>query len=146
MGIYAYDAYMIQCALQVGAPLLSLDWPLSFAGRREGGGRIKAADGQEFSVRPVSQARSPLDVPGVDLDLSADEIVQAVREGRARKHQQGHHPRPVRHQPNRQRFTSHCREYGADGVQRDPANDGEDDGKDNASFISTPNSHTSRPR
>jgi hypothetical protein len=42
-------------------------------------------DGQELSVRPVSPAKSPLDIPGVDLHLSAQEIVQAVREGRERQ-------------------------------------------------------------
>jgi hypothetical protein len=51
--------------------------------RREGEVRIKAEDGQEFSLRPV-QTGSPLDIPGVDLHLSADEIVQAVRESRER--------------------------------------------------------------
>ena len=52
--------------------------------RQEGEARIKAQDGQEFSVRPVSAAKSPLDIPGVDLHLSVQEIVQAVREGRER--------------------------------------------------------------
>jgi len=46
--------------------------------------RIKTQDGQEYSVRLVSLDKSPLDVPGVDLDVSAAEIVQAVREGRER--------------------------------------------------------------
>jgi hypothetical protein len=54
------------------------------AARQQGEARIKAADGQEFSVRLVSPPKSALDVPGVDLHLSADEIVQAVREGRER--------------------------------------------------------------
>lgn len=52
--------------------------------RKEGEVRIKAQDGQEFSVRLVSPARSPLDIPGVDLHLSADEIVQAACKGRER--------------------------------------------------------------
>ena len=33
---------------------------------------------------PDSMARSQLDVTGVDLDLTADEIVDLVREGRER--------------------------------------------------------------
>jgi hypothetical protein len=52
--------------------------------RRDGEARIRTRDGQEFSVRPVLPARSPLGIPGVDLHLSADEIVQAIREGRER--------------------------------------------------------------
>lgn len=46
--------------------------------------RIKRRDGSEFSLRPVSGTTSPLDVPGVDTDLSRDEIVAAIREGRER--------------------------------------------------------------
>jgi hypothetical protein len=53
--------------------------------RQEGEVRIRAQDGQEFSVRPVPPAKSPLDIPGVDLHLTAEEIVQAVREGRERQ-------------------------------------------------------------
>jgi hypothetical protein len=54
------------------------------AARRQGEARIRAEDGQEFSVRLVPQRRSALDIPGVDLHLSAQEIAQAVREGRVR--------------------------------------------------------------
>ena len=36
LGIYAYDAYMIQCAIVSGDPLLTLDVPLSEAARRAG--------------------------------------------------------------------------------------------------------------
>lgn len=52
--------------------------------RREGEVRIKVEDGQEFVVKPIKNGRSPLDVPGVDLKLTADEIVNAVRESRER--------------------------------------------------------------
>ena len=45
--------------------------------------RIVRDDGKEFLVRPVGTL-SPLDVPGVDLDLSAEEIVRVVRDGRER--------------------------------------------------------------
>jgi hypothetical protein len=51
---------------------------------RQGEVRIMRRDGQEFSIRPVPDRRSPLDVPGVDLNLTADEIVQFVRESRER--------------------------------------------------------------
>ena len=50
--------------------------------RREGEVRIRTNDGQEFAVRPVDRSRSPLEIPGVDLNLSQDDIVKAVREGR----------------------------------------------------------------
>jgi hypothetical protein len=52
--------------------------------RREGEVRIQVEDGQEFVVKPVPTGRSPLDVPGVDLNLTADDIVKAVRESRER--------------------------------------------------------------
>lgn len=52
--------------------------------RREGEVRIQVEDGQEFVVKPVSRGRSPLDVRGVDLNLSAEEIVRVVRESRER--------------------------------------------------------------
>ena len=48
----------------------------------EGEVRIKRRDGQEFLVRPVSSEKSPLDVGGIDLDITADEIVEFIAEGR----------------------------------------------------------------
>ena len=52
--------------------------------RRGGEVRIKRRDGSEFAVRPVPSGGSPLDVPGVDTDLSREEILAAVRESRER--------------------------------------------------------------
>lgn len=52
--------------------------------RRTGAVQIKRRDGQLFVVRPELPKRSPLDVPAVELDLSADEIVGFVRESRER--------------------------------------------------------------
>ena len=49
---------------------------------QEGEVYIKRRDGSLFSLKPVREDRSPLDVPGIDLDLSAEEIVAFVREGR----------------------------------------------------------------
>ena len=54
------------------------------AARNQGEVRIKSQDGQEYAVRPVASTASPFDIPGVDLNLSADEIVAFVREGRER--------------------------------------------------------------
>ena len=50
--------------------------------RTQGEVRIRTLDGREFSVRPALTGRSPLDVGSIDLKLSAEDIVQAVREGR----------------------------------------------------------------
>ncbi len=52
--------------------------------KAEGQALIKRKDGSLFVIKPVSRPSSPLDVAGVDLDLSAEEIVDVVREGRER--------------------------------------------------------------
>lgn len=52
--------------------------------RSEGEVRIKRRDGQEFVVKPAQRSGSPLNVEGVDLDLSGDEIVDVVRQIRER--------------------------------------------------------------
>jgi prevent-host-death family protein len=50
----------------------------------EGEVRIKRRDGGEFVVRPAQRRGPPLDVEGVDTDVTAEEIVDAVRELRER--------------------------------------------------------------
>jgi antitoxin Phd len=45
---------------------------------------IKRRDGRSYVLKPETGAKSPLDVKGVDLGLSASEIVDFVREGRER--------------------------------------------------------------
>lgn len=50
--------------------------------REKGEIRIKRRDGSEFVVRPLETGRSPLDVPGVETDVTREEIVEAVRESR----------------------------------------------------------------
>jgi len=50
--------------------------------RREGSVRIRRRDGQVFVLRPEVVSRSPLDVPGLALELSRDELLAIVREGR----------------------------------------------------------------
>ena len=52
--------------------------------QKEGVVRINRRDGKSFVIRPVEDNDSPLNIKGVNLDLSADEIVDAVREGRER--------------------------------------------------------------
>ena len=49
---------------------------------REGEVRIKRKDGQIFVVRPDFKKTSPLDIEGVPLNISTDELVAVIREGR----------------------------------------------------------------
>jgi antitoxin Phd len=49
---------------------------------RDGEVRVKRRDGQVFVIRPQTDRQSPLDVDGVDMLLSREEIVHFVREGR----------------------------------------------------------------
>jgi hypothetical protein len=44
---------------------------------------IKSEKGRLFTLRPASR-RSPLDIEGVDLGISREEIVSIVRESRER--------------------------------------------------------------
>ncbi|RKZ52246.1 MAG: type II toxin-antitoxin system Phd/YefM family antitoxin [Candidatus Parabeggiatoa sp. nov. 2] len=48
--------------------------------RVDGEVHIKRRDGQLFVLKPVQSTRSPLDVLGVNLDLSSDDIVDIVRQ------------------------------------------------------------------
>jgi len=52
--------------------------------RCEGAVRVKRRDGQVFVIQPERAQRSPLDVPGIESDLSSKEIVDIVREMRQR--------------------------------------------------------------
>ena len=52
--------------------------------RRDGEVRIQRADGEIFTLKAETNKRSPLDVEGVDLGLSADEIVGFIQESRTR--------------------------------------------------------------
>lgn len=50
--------------------------------RKDGAVRIRRRDGQTFLLKPEAVSGSPLDVPGVELGLSREEIIDFVREGR----------------------------------------------------------------
>ncbi len=50
--------------------------------RREGQVEIRRRDGQVFVVRPTASGGSCLDVPGVNGELSREEIVELVRQSR----------------------------------------------------------------
>ena len=52
--------------------------------RSHGEVRIKRTDGQEFILRRADPARSPLDVPGVEANVTLDDILEAIRDGRER--------------------------------------------------------------
>jgi hypothetical protein len=52
---------------------------------REGEVRIQRADGASFILRPEKIKRSPLDIVGIDLNISTQEIIDIVREGRERQ-------------------------------------------------------------
>ena len=50
----------------------------------EGEVLIKRRDGSLFVVKPILKKKSPLDVKGIDIDLSTNEIVNILREVRER--------------------------------------------------------------
>ena len=52
--------------------------------RKDGEVLIRRKDGSVFAIKPVTKLDSPFDVDGVDLSLSAHEIVDFVREVRER--------------------------------------------------------------
>ena len=49
---------------------------------KEGAVGIRRKDGIVFVIRPEPAKGSPLDVPGVGLDLTSEEIVGFIRESR----------------------------------------------------------------
>jgi hypothetical protein len=49
---------------------------------QEGEVRVKRKDGQVFVIRLVTPNDSPLNVEGIDLGLTAEEILEFIQEGR----------------------------------------------------------------
>ena len=49
---------------------------------QEGTIRIQRPNGQVFVLQPDAAQKSPLDVPGVDLHLNAQQIVEFILAGR----------------------------------------------------------------
>ena len=49
--------------------------------KKEGHVQISGLDGQTFIITPVISKKSPLDIGGVNLNLTPEEIVAYVREG-----------------------------------------------------------------
>jgi len=52
--------------------------------RNQGEVMIRRKDGSLFIIKPISPKNSPLDVPGVDAGMNAEEIVEILREVRRR--------------------------------------------------------------
>jgi len=52
--------------------------------KAEGRVLVKRKDGSVFMIQPIARPESPLDVEGVDLGMTAEEIVEIVREVRKR--------------------------------------------------------------
>jgi hypothetical protein len=48
---------------------------------QEGEVQMKRQDGTLFRIEPVNTT-SPFDIEGIDVNISADEIVECIREGR----------------------------------------------------------------
>ena len=51
---------------------------------KDGEVKIKRRDGRSYILKPEVSSKSPLDVEGIDIGISATEIVDFVREGRER--------------------------------------------------------------
>jgi hypothetical protein len=49
---------------------------------QEGEVRVKRKDGQVFVIRLAASDDSPLNVEGIDLGLTAEEILEFIQEGR----------------------------------------------------------------
>lgn len=49
---------------------------------QDGSVRIRRRDGRTFVIRPERPSKSPLEVEGVDLDVSTEEIIDFIRESR----------------------------------------------------------------
>ena len=54
------------------------------AAQQDGAVMIRRRGGKDFVVQPDISRTSPLDVEGIDLGVTTDEIVATVREGRER--------------------------------------------------------------
>ena len=52
--------------------------------QKDGEVRIRRRDGRMFALRLVTTEGSPLDVEGIDIEITTEEIVDIVRESRGR--------------------------------------------------------------
>ena len=51
---------------------------------RDGAVAIRRRDGQTFILSPDTAGSSSLDVEGIDLDVTTEEIIDIIRQGRER--------------------------------------------------------------
>jgi hypothetical protein len=49
---------------------------------RSGAVGVRQENGQTFIIRPELPSKSPFDVPGINLPISTEEIIEFVHEGR----------------------------------------------------------------
>ncbi len=49
---------------------------------QDGEVRVKRRDGQVFVIRPEPSEKSPLEIDGIDLEISTKEIMDFIEEGR----------------------------------------------------------------
>jgi antitoxin Phd len=50
--------------------------------QKEGAVRIRKRDGRKFILQPETQSKSPLSVPGLNLNIGRDEIIEVIRSSR----------------------------------------------------------------
>ena len=50
--------------------------------RQDGSVRIQRRDGQSFLITPEQRQKSPLDVRGININITSDEIIQFIHESR----------------------------------------------------------------
>ena len=51
--------------------------------KKEGKVIIKRKDGTTFEIKAITENKSPLDVKGVNLNLTTDEIINYIENGRS---------------------------------------------------------------
>ena len=56
--------------------------------QKEGAVRIRKRDGRKFILQPETESKSPLNVPGLNLYIERDEIIEVIRSSR-RESQKG---------------------------------------------------------
>jgi prevent-host-death family protein len=54
--------------------------------KKEGIVCIKKRNGESFYIKPVISKKSPLDIEGVTLEISTEDIIDIVRSGRERSY------------------------------------------------------------
>lgn len=62
-------------------PMDDKDWNDTLP-RREGAFRLRRRDAESVVLKPESPDRSPLDVEGVDIGVTREEIIDVIRAGR----------------------------------------------------------------